>query len=232
MSSVLDGLSLVDLSSGIAGPYAAMLLAEMGADCIKVEPKEGDRARGLPGFAVWNRSKRGITADPSTDGGRQVIHRLAERADILVESFSPGRARHLGLDYDSLAKINPKLVYCAIPLFGEKGPLAEKAGDEYVVAAFAGIMAGQGGLGWPPSYITLPLASYGAAFLTAYGAAAALYVRETSGTGQKVEVSLLAGALGMESASFLRSDTIQPIASSRPMQQGGAPAYRLYECQD
>lgn len=232
MSSVLDGLSLVDLSTGIAGPYAAMLLAEMGADCTKVEPPEGDRARGLPGFAVWNRSKRGITADPATDGGREVIQRLTARADILVESFSPGRARALGLDYDSLSRVNSKLIYCAIPSFGEKGPLAEKPADEYVVAAFAGIMAGQGGLGWPPIYVTLPLASYGAAFLSAYGTAAALYVRETSGVGQKVEVSLLAGALGMESASFLRSDTIQPIVSSRPMQQGGSPVYRLYQCQD
>ncbi len=232
MTSVLDGLSLVDLSTGIAGPYASMLLAEMGADCIKVEPGEGDQARGLPGFAVWNRSKRGITADPATDGGREVIQRLAARADIIVESFTPGRARALGLDYDSLSAANPKLIYCAIPPFGEKGPLAEKPADEYVVAAFAGIMAGQGGLGWPPAYVTLPLASYGAAFLTAYGAAAALYTREADGAGQKVEVSLLAGALGMESASFLRSDTIQPIVSSRPMQQGGSPVYRLYECQD
>ena len=232
MSSVLEGLSLVDLATGIAGPYAAMLLAEMGADCIKVEPREGDQARGLPGFAVWNRSKRGITADPATDGGREVIQRLAERADILVESFSPAQARRFGLDYDSLAQANPGLVYCAIPPFGEKGPLAEKPADEYVVSAFAGIMAGQGSIGWPPVYVTLPLASYSAAFMSAYGAAAALFVRETSGVGQKVEVSLLAGALGMQSGGFVRSETIRQFTTGQPMQQGIGPVYRLYQCQD
>lgn len=232
MSSVLDGLLIIDLSTGIAGPYAAMLLAEMGADCIKVEPKNGDGARGLPGFTVWNRSKRGITADPETQGGREVIGRLVERADIVVESYSPGRARQLRLDYETLTQTNPGLVYCAIPPFGEKGPLAEKPADEYVVAAFAGIMAGQGSLGWPPVYVTLPLASYGAAFMSAYGVAAALYVRETSGAGQKVEASLLAGSLGMESASFIRSEIVQPFTIGQPIQQGGMPAYRLYQCQD
>lgn len=232
MTSVLDGLSLVDLSTGIAGPYAAMLLAEMGADCIKVEPKGGDKARKLPGFAVWNRSKRGITADPDTDGGREVIQRLAERADILVESFSPAQALRFRLDYDSLTRTNPGLVYCAIPPFGEKGPLAEKPGGEHVIAAFGGIMAGQGSRGWPPVYVTIPLASYGAAFLSAYGVAAALYVRETNGIGQKVEVSLLAGALAMESASFLRAETIEPLSSSQPVQQGASPVYRLLQCQD
>ena len=232
MKPVLDGLLLVDLSTGIAGPYAAMLLAEMGTECVKVEPREGDPARGMPGFAVWNRSKRGLTLDVKTAEGREVVHRLVKKADIIIESFSPGQAASLGLDYDSLYRLNERLIYCAMPLFGEKGPLAEKPGDEWVVAAYAGMMGGQGGLGQPPVYVTLPLASYGAAQLTAYGAAAALYVRETSGIGQKVEVSLLAGALGQETAGFLRSETIVPMALSRSMQQGGAAVYRLYECQD
>jgi len=232
MKPVLDGLSLVDISTGIAGPYAAMLLAEMGMNCVKVEPPGGDPARGMPGFAVWNRSKRGITLDLNTVEGKEVLDRLIQKADVLIESFSPGQARQLKLDYDSLYHLNQKLVYCAMPPFGEKGPLVEKPADEGVVAAYAGIMAGQGGLGQPPVYVTLPLASYGAALLTAYGTATALYVRETSGVGQKVEVSLLAGAIAQQTAGFLMSDTIQPIALTRSMQQGGAAAYRLYECQD
>ena len=232
MKPVLDGLFLVDLSSGIAGPFAAMLLAEMGMDCVKVEAREGDPARGMPGFALWNRSKRGLSLNLGNDKGREIVHRLVKRADVIIESFSPQQVRQLGLDYDTLSGLNPGLIYCAIPLFGEKGPLAEKHGDEFVVSAFAGIMAGQGGLGQPPVYVTLPLASYGAAFLTAYGAADALYVRETSGRGQKVEVSLLSGALAQQTAGFLASETIQPVALTRSMQQGGAAAYRLYECQD
>ena len=232
MNPVLDGLLLVDLSTGIAGPYAAMLLAEMGMDCVKIEPPEGDPARGMPGFAVWNRSKRGITLDVSSPQGREVVHRMAEKADVIIESFSPQQARSLGLDHESMSRQNERLIYCAIPLFGEEGPLAERPGDEWVVAAYSGIMAGQGGLGQPPVYVTLPLASYGAAQLTAYAAATALYVREMEGVGQKVEVSLLAGAIAQETAGFLRSETIQPMALTRSMQQGGAAVYRLYQCQD
>jgi len=232
MKPVLDGLFLVDISTGIAGSYAAMLLAEMGMDCIKVEPPGGDPARGMSGFAVWNRSKRGLTLDINTTDGKEILDRLIEKADVLIESFSPAQAQHLKVDYDSIYHLNERIIYCAISPFGEKGPLAEKPADEGVVAAYAGIMAGQGGLGHPPVYVTLPLASYGAAMQTAYGVAAALYVRETSGIGQKVDVSLLAGAIGQQSASFLQSETIQPVALPHGMQQGVAAVYRLYECQD
>ncbi len=238
MSPPLEGLVLIDLASGIAGPYAAMLLADMGAECIKVEPRQGDSARGLPGFLVWNRGKRSLTLNLETDEGREIVHRLAEKADVVVGSFSPRRAERLGLDYQSLSRLNPRLVYCAIPPFGENGPLSEKPGDEGVIAALAGIMAGQGGPGGPPVFVTLPLASYGTAFLSAYGVAAALYVRETSGSGQKVEVSLLSGALAMQAGGFLAAEAIVPIAapqgiqSNRSIQQGVMPTYRLYQCQD
>jgi len=232
MKPVLDGLFLVDLATGIAGPYTAMMLAEMGMDCVKVEPPGGDPARDMPGFAVWNRSKRGMTIDVATPEGQEVIRRLAQKADVAIESFLPQEARSLGLDYESLSRLNERLVYCAMPPFGEEGPLAEKPGDEWVVAAYAGIMAGQGGLGQPPVYVTLPLASYGAAQVAAYATATALYVREAEGIGQKVEMSLLAGAIAQETAGFLRSETIQPITLTRSLQQGAAAVYRLYECQD
>ena len=232
MKPVLDGITLIDLSTGIAGPYAAMLMADMGAECIKIEPREGDPTRGLPGFLVWNRGKRSVALKLETEEGQEAIYQLVKEADVVTESFGPRQAKHLGLDYESLSRLNPRLIYCAVPLFGESGPLSEKPGNEGVVSALAGMMAGQGGLQRPPIFITLPFASYGAAFLTAYGAATALYVRETSGTGQKVEVSLLAGALAMESSGFISAGIITPIASKRNTQQGGAPAYRLYECQD
>lgn len=232
MRPTLDGLVLIDLSTGIAGPYAAMLLTDMGAECLKIEPKQGDSARGLPGFLVWNRGKRGLTLNLETGEGREVFHRLVEKADVVIESFSPRQAKLLGLDYESLSRLNRRLIYCAIPLFGESGPLSEKPGNEGVVSALAGIMADQGGLGQPPVFVTLPLASYGAAFLAAYGIAAALYVRETSGTGQKVEASLLSGALAMQAGAFVSAEAIVPIASGRSSQQGILPTYRLHQCQD
>jgi len=232
MKPALEGVTLIDLSTSIAGPYAAMLLAEMGVDCIKIESREGDPARGLPGFLVWNRSKRGLTLNLETAEGREILYRLVEKADAVIESFSPRQAKLLGLDYESLSGCNPRLSYCAMPLFGERGPLSEKPGNEGVVSAFAGIMAGQGGLGQPPVFVTLPLASYGAAFLAAYAISAALYVRETSGMGQKVEVSLLSGALAMQTGAFVSAEAIVPIAINRNVQQGVVPTYRLYECQD
>lgn len=232
MKPALDGLLLVDLSTGIAGPYAAMLLTDMGADCVKIEPKEGDQARGLPGFQVWNRGKRGITLNLETEEGQEILHQLLERADIFIESYSPRQAKLLGVDYDSISKLNPRLIYCAVLLFGDSGLLSDKAGNEGVVSALAGIMSIQGGYGHPPVFVTLPLASYGTAFLTAYGAAAALYVRETSGIGQMVEVSLLSGALAMQASTFVSAETIVPTASRRGVQQGLYPAYRLFQCQD
>jgi len=147
MKPALDGVSLVDLSTSIAGPYAAMLLTDMGAECIKVESREGDPARGLPGFLAWNRGKRSLTLSLETEEGREILSRVVEKADVLIESYSPGQARRLGLDYESLSRLNPRLIYCAIPPFGERGPLSEKPANEGVVAALAGIMAGQGGAG-------------------------------------------------------------------------------------
>ena len=232
MKSALEGLLLIELSTGIAGPYAAMLLADMGVECIKIEPREGDPARGLPGFLVWNRGKRGLTLNLETGEGREVLYRLAEKADVIIESFSPKQAKLLDLDYESLSRLNPRLIYCAMPLFGERGPLSEKPGNEGVVSALAGIMADQGGLGQPPVFVTLPLASYGAAFLAAYGVAAALYVREVSGKGQQVEVSLLSGALAMQAGAFVSAEALVPVDSSRSTQQGIFPAYRLHQCQD
>jgi len=232
MTPVLDGILLIDLSTGIAGPYAAMLMAEMGADCIKVEPEEGDPSRGLPGFFIWNRSKQGISVNLETGEGHDIIYQLLSKADVVVESFSPMQARRLSLDYGTLSKLNPRLIYCAVPLFGEKGTLAEKPGNEGVVAAWSGIMGGQGGLGQPPVFVTLPLTSYGAAFLTAYGATAALYVREISDIAQKVEVSRVAGSLAMQAGGFLQSENITPVEITRNIQQGVMPVYRLYECQD
>ena len=232
MKPPLERIFLIDLSTGIAGPYAAMLLTDMGADCIKVEPKEGDPARGMPGFLVWNRGKKGLTLKLDTGEGREILYRMAKKADVVIESFNPRQAKHLGLDYESLSRLNSRLIYCAMPLFGESGPLSEKPGNEGVVAALAGIMAGQGGLGRPPVFVTLPLASYGAAFLAAYGIAAALYTREVTGRGQKVEVSVLSGALAMQTAMFVSAETITPVTSSQSAQQGINPVYRLYECQD
>lgn len=234
MKSALEGIVIVDLSTGIAGPYAAMLLTDMGADCVKIEPREGDPARDLPGFLVWNRGKRALTLNLETDEGQEIIYRLAEKADVVIESFSPQQAKRLGVAYESLSRLNQRLIYCAIPLFGESGPLSEKPGNEGTILALAGIMADQGGYDEqePPVFVTIPLGSYSAAFLATYAVSSALYVRETSSIGQKVEVSLLSGALAMESGFFVSGVNVVPIIKKGKIQQGTYPAFRLYQCQD
>jgi len=232
METILEDIVIIDMSTGIAGAYASMLMAEQGAECIKVEPLEGDPARELPGFMVWNRSKKGIKLNLATEEGQNVVHRLVERADVIIESYSPGQAQQLGYDYETISAINKRIIYCAIPLLGEKGPLKEKQGNNDMVAAYCGNFASQGGLEKPPVFLKIPLPSYGAAFLAAYGISTALYVREETGMGQKVDVSLMAGGLAMEAGALISSEQIIPLISDKSIQQGVMPVYRLYECQD
>jgi len=232
METILEDIVIIDLSTGIAGAYASMLMAEQGAECIKVEPLEGDPARELPGFMVWNRSKKGIKLNLATEEGRNVVHKLVERADVIIESYSPGQAQQLGYDYETISATNKRIIYCAIPLLGEKGPLKEKQGNNDMVAAYCGNFASQGGLEKPPVFLKIPLPSYGAAFLAAYGISTALYVREETGMGQKVDVSLMAGGLAMEASALISSEQIIPLISDKSIQQGVMPVYRLYECQD
>ena len=135
----LAGVRVLDVSQVMAGPYACMLLADLGADVIKIEPPEGgDQTRGAMGFKMkgpdsmgflnMNRNKRSVTLDLKTDSGREVLYRLAETADILVENYRPGVMKRLGIDYETLARINPKLVYVSISGFGQSGPWSERPG--------------------------------------------------------------------------------------------------------
>src|SRR5712691_3203982 len=129
MASALDGVRIIELTQDIAGPYTGMLLAEQGAEVIKVEPAQGDRARGTPGFHVWNRSKRSIVADPATTEGQEFIQRLASTADVVLSDSQPGDEATLGLSYEVLSQDNPGLIYCHLPAFGSKGPHARRFAD-------------------------------------------------------------------------------------------------------
>ena len=150
----LDGIVLIDLSTGIAGSYAAMLMADMGAECVKIEPRDGDPTRGLPGFLVWNRGKRSVALNLEATEGREVLHHLVKKADVVTESFSPRQAKHLGLDYESLSRLNPQLIYCAMPGYGQSGPYVEKPAFDPLLQARSGAMAAQGGPGTPSGVLS------------------------------------------------------------------------------
>lgn len=229
----LDGIRVVELAQGIAGPYAGMLLSDQGAEVIKVEPPGGDRARGTPGFHLWNRGKKSVVLDLGDAADQRRARSLAAAADVVIADFPPGQGRTLGLDYDSLASGNSGLIYCYMPPYGERGPHAYRPAEDALVAATAGVTGGQASASGRPVYVTLPVASYGAALLAASGVTAALYVRQRCGLGQQVTVSWLAGALAMQTGSIVVTEESQGRLTTLPRSpQGAVPVYCLYEAQD
>jgi crotonobetainyl-CoA:carnitine CoA-transferase CaiB-like acyl-CoA transferase len=227
------GLRVVDFSQEIAGPYAAMLLAEQGADVVKIEPPEGDPGRRLPGFAVWNRSKVGATCDLASESGRGELERLLRLADILLTSWSPGQAPPR-LGPDEIEARQPHLVHLWLPPFGSRGPESDGFPDDALVAAAAGLLGGQPSASGEPVYLTIPFASYGAAFVGVSAVAAALLARERIGRGQLVEVSWLAGALAMTTGSMINAleGGVLRLMQAQRSPLGALPSYRLYECGD
>lgn len=230
MQQALEGIRVLDLGYYIAGPYASMLLADQGAEVIKVERPGGDPGRQLSGFVVWNRGKRNITIDLKQKKGQKLAQELAQRSDILIQNFRPGVAERLGVDYETLSRLNPRLIYCAISGYGEQGPYRDKPGWDPCVASYAALYSDQPGQGEPPTFFVLPLASYYGAFMAAFSSAAALYVREVTGRGQKIEMPLLNAMTVVQAyvlMDFEAKFRIPPWPS-----RGFFPLYHLYQAGD
>jgi crotonobetainyl-CoA:carnitine CoA-transferase CaiB-like acyl-CoA transferase len=209
-ASPLAGVRILDLSGYIAGPYGCTLLADQGAEVIKIEPPEGDNLRKYPStlaeegraFIGVNRGKLGIALDLKHPAGREVLLRLVREADVLVHNFRPSVPARLGIDADSLRAVNPRLIYCALNGYGSAGPLRDKAGYDQVLQAMTGICALQGPPG-EPEIVYGSVVDYYAASLLAGGVASALYQRERTGQGQTVNISLMRSALAMQSARLV-----------------------------
>jgi crotonobetainyl-CoA:carnitine CoA-transferase CaiB-like acyl-CoA transferase len=224
----LTGITVLDLSAYIAGPYGCSLLADLGAEVIKVEPPIGDTLRQypstLPGesraFLGVNRSKRGIIIDLKKPEGLQVLQRLITRADVLVHNFRPSVPKRLGIDYEALRKINPRLIYCALTGYGSNGPMKDRAGYDQVLQAITGICTFQGEGRSEPEIVYGSVVDFYAASLLAYAVNAALYHRERTGEAQDIGVSLLGSALAMQATRFIWADN-EPRKISRDMRSGG-----------
>lgn len=224
----LSGIKVLDLSAYIAGPYGCTLLADQGADVIKVEPPSGDNLRQYPStmagenraFLGVNRSKRGIALDLKTDTDRALLLDLVAEADVLVHNFRPGVPERLGVGYEALRAINSRLIYCAVTGFGEEGEMAGRAGYDQVLQAMAGMSVLQGPSGGPPELTYGSPVDYYAAALVAAGVSSALFERERSGAGQYVGVSLLRSALTMQSARLVRGPG-EGRGIMRDMRSGG-----------
>ena len=191
----LDGVKILDLSWGIAGPLGVLLLAEQGADVIKVEPPGGDPFRAYSGYAVWNRSRRSVTIDLQSAAGLEAFGRLVDDADVLVETFRPGVTDRLGIGYDTMHARNPRLVYLSCPGYPEGHRLAPRPGYDALIQASSGQQWEQPGWRMGPIFLHMPMPSMGAAFLIPSGILSALIARETTGRGQHVRTSLFQGAL-------------------------------------
>ena len=196
----LKGIRVLDLTRVLAGPYCAMLLGDMGAEIIKVEePGKGDDTRGWPPFAGGestyfmsvNRNKKSVTLNLKAPEGRELLKKLAKKSDVLLENFRTGTMEKLGLGYATLAKLNPRLVYCAISGFGESGPESHRGGYDLIVQAESGVMDLTGFADGPPVKVGNSIADLVAGMSGAHGVTLALLARQKTRRGQKVEIAML-----------------------------------------
>src|SRR5260370_2721840 len=200
----LDGVTVLDFASYIAGSYGPMILAQLGAKVIKIESLEGDSFRHFCfGFLGWNQGKRGLSLNLASPEGRNIIHGLADQADVVVENLRPGRMRKFGFDYESLAARNPRIIYMSINAFGNRGPDYNQPGFDPLLQARSGVMAAQGGHHGHPVCLTSAICAHGAALLSAFGCVLALRARELCGRGQFCETSLLQSAIAFQAGAVI-----------------------------
>ena len=206
MVGALDKLVVIDFTNHLSGPYCAMILADQGADVIKVErPGKGDDLRQSPPhvngegapFMLWNRNKRSIELDLKNPDDLKTAKELVKTADVLIENFRPGVAERIGIGYETMAELNPSLIYCSISGFGQTGPYSSRGGFDLVAQAMSGLMTINGPPEGGPYRIPIAISDVAAGMNGAIGILTALQHRNKTGEGQQVDVSLLDSALSM-----------------------------------
>lgn len=227
LPGALEGIKVVDCSQILAGPYCSMLLADMGASVVKVEkPSGGDDTRrmGPPfiegesaAFLAMNRNKRSVVINFKDAAGVDVMRRLLQNADVFIENYRLGTLDRLGLGYEDVKKLNPRIIYCSISGFGRTGPYAERAGFDLIAQGMSGLMSFTGIPGSPPVKVGVPMADLNAGLYSAYAILSAYVHRLKTGEGQFLEVSLLEAALAYtvwESGSYFATGLVPPALGS------------------
>ena len=240
MPKALSGILVIDVTQVMAGPFCGMIMADMGANVIKVEPPMGDSARRIagargkesPAFNAVKRGKRGIVVDLKMKDGRDMVSRLACQADVLIENYRPGVMREFGLDYQTLRESNPRLIHASISGYGQTGPYSSKGGFDLVAQGASGLMSITGEPGRPPVKCGVPLTDLGAALFALGGILAALHYRTTTGLGQQVDTSLIEAGVALsvwEATEYFSGAAVpQPLGSAHRM---SAP-YQAIRCSD
>jgi len=239
-ATLLDGIVVLDATQVMAGPYCAMLLADMGARVIKVEPPEGDSTRSMAGaqgddsaaFNAVNRGKQGIVLDLAQDKGRSVFKRLARGADIVVENYRPGVMARLGLDYETLRADQPRLIYASISGHGQTGPWAQKGGFDLIAQGLSGLMSVTGTPTSGPVKVGVPITDLGAALFASVGILAALYHRSASGVGQHIDTSLVDAGLAMSAWEVAVLSTTGQVPAPLGTAHRLTAPYQAFRCAD
>ncbi len=218
MPGPLHGVKVVEFTEIIAGPFAGMLLSDMGAEVIKVEPPWGDPWRIVQAFAptesrpfiAYNRGKRSLTLDLTTAAAGDILRRLIPQTDVALVNYRPDVAAKLGVDYAALSALNPRLIYCENTAFGRQGPDSQRPGYDLILQAMSGLMAAEGKVedGVPQQIVASPLVDTAAGVCLAWCVCAALYSRERTGRGQKVETTLLGLALALLGMRFVEVESL------------------------
>ncbi len=214
MPPLLDGVTVLEFSEIIAGPYGGMLLADMGADVIKIEPPWGEPWRFqesfIPnesrGFISLNRGKRSLPLNLNRPEAKRIVDQLIPDTDVIVINARPDVPYNLGIDWETLSARNPRLIYCDNTAYGRKGPDSYRPGYDLIVQAVSGLMASEGKIvdGMPRHIVSTPVADYATGIAIAWGVCAALYHRERTGKGQKIETSLMTTALNLQTSRFIQ----------------------------
>jgi crotonobetainyl-CoA:carnitine CoA-transferase CaiB-like acyl-CoA transferase len=241
MTLPLEGVRVLELARTVAGPFCSMTLADMGADVIKIEePERGDETRGMAPFwqgegAVYlavNRNKKSVAVDLKSDAGREIVLRLAESCDVLIENFRTGTAERLGLGYAQVSARNPRIIYCSVSGFGRSGPIAHKAAYDFIMQGYAGVMSVTGTPDGEPVRIGYPSVDITAGLLAYGGIMTALWAREKTGRGQHVQSSLLAGQIA--TMTYFAVATQATGVSPKPMGHaiGAVAPYQAFMAAD
>lgn len=230
MSGPLDGIKVLDLTRVLAGPFATMILSDLGADVIKIEqPEIGDEARNFGpfknGFSLYfmsvNRGKRSVTLNLKSDQGKAVFKQLVKHSDILVENFRPGTMKKYGLDYETLAKEHPSLIYAACSGFGQTGPFSQKGAYDMIIQGMGGIISITGEPEGPPVRVGTSISDITAALFTSIGILSAVHHRSKTGKGQLVDVAMLDSLVAVLENAIVRYFTTneipQPLGSRHPV---------------
>lgn len=241
-SGALAGITVVDFTRHMAGPYGTVILSDYGAEVVKVESTPvGDPSRttgtafvdGVSGlFLQWNRGKRSLAIDLRQPDGLTAVHKLIASADVLVENYRPGVAADIGIGYEAMRELNPRLIYCSVSAFGQDGPLRDYPGTDPVVQAISGVMALTGEADGPPVLVGLPIADYAGALTVVQGVLLALLARERTGCGQWVDIPMM-GAVAFGLTTRLASYW---VGGEEPRRGGSAHSvvapYQLYSASD